>query len=136
MRKASKRKVRLVRAPVTKELADQVRMGLHSAYVVLCTSYVSDETLEQLSEGFDMIGIAISGKPRFKDEVIALNSASLALRALAERGHPIAPTAFEREPIRHALGVVDELLPRLDVLTLFNSLNTARALHQKKKAGN
>jgi hypothetical protein len=127
MRKSAHRKVRLKRLPVTKELADQVRMGLHSALVVLSTAYASWETIEQLQEGLDMARFAVEGKPQFKDEVVLLNSGSLALRALCERGLPIAVTPYERLPITTAVNTVDAMLPRLDGTWLYLALQRVRA---------
>jgi hypothetical protein len=101
-------------------------MGLHSALVVLSTKFASDETIEQLAEGIDMVGYTIDGDPRFKDEVILLNSGILALQALARRGLPIAATEFERVPITNAVNAVDAMLPRLDATKLFLALQRVR----------
>jgi hypothetical protein len=126
MRKRTVRKIRLKRAPVTQGLADHIRMGLHSALVVLSTKFASDETIEQLAEGIDMVGYTIDGDPGFKDEVILLNSGILALQALARRGLPVVPTEFERVPITNAVNAVDAMLPRLDATKLFLALQRVR----------
>jgi hypothetical protein len=132
MRKSANRKVRLNRAPVTSALANEIRMGLHSALVVLRTKFASVETLEQLQEGIDMVGFSVEGNPKFKDEAVLLNSGSLALRALANRGLPISVTPYEYVPIETAVNTVDAMLPRLDTTRLYLALQRVRAVAESK----
>lgn len=132
MRKSAHRKVRLKRVAVTKGLADEIRMGLHSALVVLGTTFASWETVAQLQEGLGMVGYAAEGKPQFKDEMILLKSGSLALRSIIERGLPITVTAYEMVPLTTAVNTADAMLPRLDATHLYLALHRVRAEAEPK----
>jgi hypothetical protein len=126
-RKRSAYRPTLKKVPVTRELHDQIGMGLHTAYAVL--KHAPDRNaVDQLSEGLGMVGIAIENDPRFVGERLQVDSAMRALDQIAAKGEVLSTTSFELVPILNAILTVDSLLPRLDGVKLYLALQKLRAL--------
>lgn len=130
-RKRSAYRPSLKRVPVTKELHDQIGMGLHTAYAVL--ERAPDATaVDQLAEGLGMVGLAIEGDARFTDALRQVDSAVRALEQIGAKGGTLTTTALELAPIRNAVLEVDSLLPRLDGVKLFQALQKLRVMAAQK----
>jgi len=117
VRKRCNRRPRLIRAPVMKELHDEIAMGMHMAYATLASA-PDGNAFNMLASILNMVSLAIDGDSRFPDEARVLQSAVLAMNQIGRKTGALSATQIELLPVRNALGVVDKILPRLDVVKL------------------
>lgn len=117
MRKRSAYQPRQIRAPVMKELRDQIAMGMYTAYDLLSRTGHDETALDQLRDIFNLVGIAIEGDARFADETAKINAAAM---SVTHNG--------KREQIATAVTAIDDLLSRLDVASLYNALVRLRTM--------
>lgn len=113
-------KRRLIKIPMTAGLHDQFGMALHGALIGLSLAPDRDQ-FDNLAQMFNVIGLAIEHDARFKDEALILSSGASAMGQIDDgwrRTGVLRPTALELLPVRNAINVCDQILPRIDVTRL------------------
>lgn len=113
-------KPRLIKIPMTAGLHDQFGMALHAAFAALSVAPDRDQ-FDNIAQYFNVIGLAIEHDARFKDEALILNSGASAMQQIDggwRRTGVLRPTALELLPVRNAINICDEILPRIDVTRL------------------
>ena len=126
MRKRSAYQPRPIKAPVTKELHDQIGMGLHLSYAALkCAP--SLDIVEHLAQVLGMVGLAIEDDPKFADQQILIDSGMRTLEQIGTKSE-VSATDLELLPLLRAVVAADKVVPRLDVLRLHNANLKLRAL--------
>jgi hypothetical protein len=108
---------RLIRAPVMRELHDEIAMGLHTAYGTLACA-PDRNAIEMLAQILGMIGLAVEGEERFANGLRQIDSGMRALEQIGAKTGELTATKLELAPILNAVRTADAMLPRLDVVKL------------------
>lgn len=127
MRKSSGRRPRLVRAPVMKELHDEIAMGMHLSYAALEVA-PNRNSVEMLAQILGMVGIAIESDVRFDVERAQIHVAMQALDRMDAHAEPMASVSAELPHLLNAVVATDAILPRLDVVKLHMANMKLRSL--------
>jgi hypothetical protein len=121
-----------VRLPVT-GLRDMIAIQMHANVAGIEAG--SLDSFDSLSQLVNMIGFSIFRDPRFTHEARLMRGGTTALNEvgrLLEAG--IAPKPHHIAPVRALITMFDELLPRLDVMRLYEADKIVNSSHEIQQA--
>jgi len=109
---------RAPRIPITK-LRDDIALIIHTSIVRLAAGPDLD-AYDNLAENINMAGLALEGKPQFSREFALIESGARAMNQIGELVNAgQSPKPHHIAPIRVAVNVIDAVLGRLDLETLY-----------------
>jgi hypothetical protein len=125
-------KPRMVQLPVMPSLRDEFALTMHMALANLRILPTMDHW-DSIAQIFNVISLTIENDIRFKTESRVLAGGARAMNEIECRfkgRSDFRPSLIEIAPIEPAVNVVDAILPKLNVMVLYHSM---QRLHQMKR---
>lgn len=131
MKKQCRRRVRQVHIPITRSLLDQFGQELHFALMTAEHGCFSKTAFDKIGACLNCIYGALDLKPpKDRTVLIAIEGAMRTMNECAKRGDRTdvwTLTLTERMAVSAGVKKAEEILPTLDVMTLYQSMQLLKA---------